>query len=139
MFSIVLFLILIVLIRITLSRRKLILELKGKNIGLKEAKEEADKLSLIRTRFFSTVSHELRTPLYGVIGLTTLLLEDKSLVKHNNDLKALKFSADYLLALINDVLQMNKMESKLLKPEKIRFNFRDLILSTVKTFEFTRL
>jgi CheY-like chemotaxis protein/two-component sensor histidine kinase len=66
-------------------------------------------------------------------------MEDKSLVNHEDDLKSLKFSADYLLALINDVLQMNKMESKLLKLENLSFNLEDLMHSIVKSFEFTRL
>jgi CheY-like chemotaxis protein len=66
-------------------------------------------------------------------------MEDKSLVSHENDLKSLKFSADYLLALINDVLQMNKMESNLLKLENLSFNLQDLMHSLVKSFEFTRL
>ncbi|UJH92402.1 hypothetical protein LZ575_07750 [Antarcticibacterium sp. 1MA-6-2] len=137
--SIVLLIILLALVKISLSRRKLIYELSEKNKELLAAKEEAERLSVLKTKFFSTVSHELRTPLYGVIGLTSILLEDKSLVKHENDLKSLKFSADYLLALINDVLQMNKMESNLVKLENLPFHLGDLMRSIVKSFEFTRL
>jgi len=137
--SIILFIILLALIKIIRSRRKLIRELSEKNKELFQAKEEAERLSILKTKFFSTISHELRTPLYGVIGLTSILLEDKSLVKHENDLKSLKFSADYLLALINDVLQMNKMESNLVKLEKVSFILPDLMRSIVKSFEFTRL
>src|SRR5690606_27197327 len=88
---------------------------------------------------FSTVSHELRTPLYGVVGLTSLLLEDNKNPKQTEDLKSLKFSADYLLALINDVLQMNKMESNLVHLENLSFNVNDLMLGIVKSFEFTRI
>lgn len=137
--SIGLFIILLALIKIISSRRKLISELSVKNKELVSAKEEAERLSILKTKFFSTISHELRTPLYGVIGLTSILLEDKSLVKHEDDLKSLKFSADYLLALINDVLQMNKMESNLVKLENLPFNLPDLMRSIVKSFEFTRL
>jgi signal transduction histidine kinase len=137
------FLILIIIIiyiyRINLSRRTLIQELSEKNLELIEAKEESERLTTLKTKFFSTISHELRTPLYGVIGLTSILLEDESLSKHKEDLKSLKFSADYLLALINDVLQMNKMESKLLQLENVPFNINDLMKSIVKSFEFTRL
>lgn len=113
--------------------------MKNKNSELLTAKEEAERLSMLKSQFFSTVSHELRTPLYGVVGLTSLLLDDKSLKKHESDLKSLKFSADYLLALINDVLQMNKMESNQVKLENVSFNIQELILSIVNTFEFTRL
>ncbi len=137
--SIGLFIILLALVRIMISRRNLIKELSNKNEQLIQAKEEAERLSLLKTKFFSTISHELRTPLYGVIGLTSILLEDKSLKNHESDLKSLKFSADYLLALINDVLQMNKMESNLVKLENLPLNLKDLLESIVKSFEFTRL
>lgn len=137
--AIVMLIILLALFRISLSRRKLIKELSAKNKELLKAKEEAERLSILKTQFFSTISHELRTPLYGVIGLTSILMEDKSLMKHEDDLKSLKFSADYLLALINDVLQMNKMESNLLKLEELPFNLKDLMQRIVKSFEFTRL
>lgn len=131
--------ILIFLHKVNRDRQNLIGKLKDRNKQYKEAKEEAEKLSLLKTKFFSTVSHEIRTPLYGVIGLTSLLLEDKSLVKHKADLRSLKFSADYLLALINDVLQMNKMESNEVKLESSSFNLRDLINSIMSSFEFTRI
>ena len=137
--SIVLIIILLGLFKISRTRRKLNKDLLEKNKELVIAKEEAERLSVLKTQFFSTISHELRTPLYGVIGLTSILMEDKSLVKHESDLKSLKFSADYLLALINDVLQMNKMESNLLKLEKLSFNLKDHLESIVKSFEFTRL
>ncbi|HSM63041.1 MAG TPA: histidine kinase dimerization/phospho-acceptor domain-containing protein, partial [Gillisia sp.] len=136
---IVLIIIIILVYRINLSRRTLIQELNEKNAELIAAKEEAERLSSLKTKFFSTISHELRTPLYGVIGLTSILMDDKSLSKHDEDLKSLKFSADYLLALINDVLQVNKMESNLLDLENVAFNINDLMRSIVKSFEFTRL
>lgn len=137
--SLVLMFILFMLNKINRDRKKLIHELKHKNLQFKEAKEEAERLSLLKTRFFSTVSHEIRTPLYGVVGLTSLLLEDKSLDKHKTDLRSLKFSADYLLALINDVLQMNKMESDRVKLENVSFSLNDLMNSIVNSFEFTRI
>ncbi|MDT0686777.1 hybrid sensor histidine kinase/response regulator [Autumnicola psychrophila] len=137
--SIVLIIILIVLNKINRDRKKLIDELKIKNNELYESKNQAEHLSRLKTQFFSTVSHEIRTPLYGVVGLTSLLLEDKSLTKHQSDLKSLKFSADYLLALINDVLQMNKMESNLVKLEKVSFHLKDLMSSILNTFEFARI
>ncbi|TXD92456.1 response regulator [Gillisia hiemivivida] len=137
--SIILIVIIILVYRINLSRRTLIQELSLKNEELIAAKEEAERLTVLKTKFFSTISHELRTPLYGVIGLTSILMDDKSLSKHEEDLKSLKFSADYLLALINDVLQMNKMESNLLDLEPMPFNLNELMRSIVKSFEFTRL
>ena len=137
--SIILIVIIILVYRINLSRKILNRELSIKNQELIAAKEEAERLTVLKTKFFSTISHELRTPLYGVIGLTSILMDDNSLSKHEEDLKSLKFSADYLLALINDVLQMNKMESNLLDLEPVPFNLNELMRSIVKSFEFTRL
>ncbi len=129
---------LILLFRNNRIRKKLIGQLKDKNQELIVAKEEAERLTLLKTRFFSTVSHELRTPLYGVVGLTSLLLEDNNNEKQKEDLISLKFSADYLLALINDVLQVNKMESNLVHLEKSNFNIEELFQGIVKSFETTR-
>ncbi len=133
-----LLLFLVFLFRNNNIRKKLIGELRDKNEELTAAKEEAERLSLLKTRFFSTVSHELRTPLYGVVGLTSLLLEENENEKQKEDLKSLKFSADYLLALINDVLQMNKMESNLVHLENGNFDLQELFTGIVKSFETTR-
>ncbi|NJW51734.1 response regulator [Salinimicrobium sp. CDJ15-91] len=135
---VVMFFFLILLFRNNGIRKKLISQLKEKNIELKSAKDEAERLSTLKTRFFSTVSHELRTPLYGVVGLTSLLLEENQNKEQEEDLKSLKFSADYLLALINDVLQMNKMESNLVHLENNTFNIHELFQGIIKTFETTR-
>ncbi len=135
---VIMLLFLVLLYRNNRLRQKLIRQLREKNNEFLAAKEKAEKLSMLKTRFFSTVSHELRTPLYGVVGLTSLLLEDNPNKKQVEDLNSLKFSADYLLALINDVLQMNKMESNLVQLENLPFVFRDLMNGIVKSFEFSR-
>ncbi|MFT4697641.1 MAG: signal transduction histidine kinase/CheY-like chemotaxis protein [Flavobacteriaceae bacterium] len=122
-----------------LKRKTLVKELKIKNKKYLLAKEESEKLSKAKNNFFSTVSHELRTPLYGVIGLSTILMEDESLKSHEKDLKSLKFSADYLLALINDVLQINKIDAKNIDNDLTSFNLRELIETIIASFEYMRL
>lgn len=119
------------------SRQKYVKRLREKNIELISAKENAERLSKLKTQFFSTVSHELRTPLYGVIGLSSILLEDETLKSHKDDLKSLKFSADYLLALINDVLTLNKVDAQGMKLEKTPFNLKKLIESITNSFSFS--
>ena len=137
-FLVVMFIFMVLLFRNNRIRKKLIGQLRDKNMELKEAKEEAERLSSLKTRFFSTVSHELRTPLYGVVGLASLLLEDNKNKHLEEDLKSLKFSADYLLALINDVLQMNKMDSNLVHLENSNFNVNELFQGIIKSFETTK-
>ena len=121
------------------KRKALVQKLKLKNTEYLKAKEESEELSKSKSKFFSTISHELRTPLYGVIGLSTILLEDKALKSHEKDLRSLKFSADYLLALINDVLQINKIDSKNSEDELSAFSIADLIKKIASSFEYMRL
>ena len=119
------------------SRRKYIKRLRERNEQLEAAKEKAEQLSKLKTQFFSTVSHELRTPLYGVIGIASILLEEKAIKTHQEDLQSLKFSADYLLALINDVLLINKMDANGVKLEHTPFRLTTLIKSITRSFEFS--
>lgn len=62
---------------ISRKRKSFIRTLRLKNIQVEKAKLEAERLAKVKSNFFSTVSHELRTPLYGVIGLSSILLEKK--------------------------------------------------------------
>ena len=137
--SAIFLLLLIALYSASLKRKTLVKELRDKNEETLKAKENIEKLSKARAKFFSTVSHELRTPLYGVIGISSVLLEDKSLANHKKDLSLLKFSADYLLALINDVLQINKIDSKSSEDDQTSFNLKELIESITASFEYMRI
>jgi signal transduction histidine kinase/ActR/RegA family two-component response regulator len=120
------------------NRKQLNRALKEKNKLYLEEKTKTEKLACAKSDFFSTVSHELRTPLYGVIGLSNILLDNNKDPNITEDLKSLKFSADYLLALINDVLQINKIDSNKIDDEQIDFNLDQLIHKIVSTFEYMR-
>ncbi|MHA7943073.1 hybrid sensor histidine kinase/response regulator [Formosa sp. 3Alg 14/1] len=85
--------------------------LHKKNRELIVAKEKAELASKTKANFLSTVTHELRTPLYAVTGLTSMLLEENPKPDQIQHLKSLKFSGDYLLTFINDILQINKIEA----------------------------
>ncbi|WP_298540567.1 response regulator [uncultured Aquimarina sp.] len=119
------------------SKKKLNNVLKDKNKQLVEAKAEAEKLTQVKSQFISTVSHELRTPLYGVVGITSLLLEDKDVLeKHRQLLGSLKFSGDYLLNLINNVLQISKIESNKVRLAKTPTNLFKLSQNLLNSFEY---
>ncbi|MFC4097090.1 tetratricopeptide repeat-containing hybrid sensor histidine kinase/response regulator [Euzebyella saccharophila] len=117
------------------TRKLYISNLQAKNKELIQAREDAEKLSKVKTKFLSTVSHELRTPLYGVIGISTLLKEDERLKDFTEDLDALKFSADYLLALINDVLLLSKMDAAGVKLSRIPYEMDTLLKNITKSFD----
>ena len=115
----------------------LLKSLKVKNKQYLAAKERSEKLSQSKTAFLSTISHELRTPLYGIIGLTSVFLKDPKLIEQKDDLQSLKFSADYLLALVNDVLRLNKLSSNKGKEiQQLHFDVRATVAGIVQTFEF---
>lgn len=111
--------------------------LKRRNKELFEAKSKAEEFANVKSQFISTVSHELRTPLYGVVGITTLLLEDNSIQKkHKKLLGSLKFSGDYLLNLVNNVLQISKIESKKVELKESPTNLLKLAQNLFVTFDY---
>ena len=126
--SIILFILLILiysLYRNITTRKKNNADLFKANQELIKAKILAEENSSLKSQFISNVSHELRTPLYGVIGLTNIILEEnKDIVSHEN-LHSLRFSAHYLLALVNDLLEINKAEEKKIILKNLPFNLED--------------
>lgn len=109
---------------------------KKHNLELLQAKEIAEEASLLKTQFISTISHELRTPLYGVVGITNMLLEEHKELSQSQHLSALKFSARYLLSLVNDILQINKIEENKVVLENLTFNISDEISMIKNSLSF---
>ena len=101
--------------------------LQKKNSELITAKENAEKASLAKAQFLSTITHELRTPLYAVTGLTHLLLEESPTENQKEHLNSLKFSGEYLLSLINNILDLNKLEAKKVEMLESSFNLQKRI------------
>ncbi|WP_420572288.1 response regulator [Kordia sp.] len=108
-----------------------------KNSELQLAKDNAEKAMKAKAQFLSTVTHELRTPLYAVTGLTHLLLEENPSDSQKEHLKSLKFSGDYLLTFINDILQVNKIEAKKLAVEKAPLNLKKVLNDVVNSLTQT--
>jgi signal transduction histidine kinase len=100
------------------------LELNNK---LEVAIEKAEKSSLIRSEFLSTMSHEIRTPLNAVIGMSNLMIMGNPRPDQKENLNVLKFSANNLLAIVNDVLDFNKIESGKVEFENIKFSLLELM------------
>lgn len=105
--------------------------LQEKNNELQIAKEKAEKASKARAEFLSTVSHELRTPLNAINGITHLLLEEDPKPSQMNYLTSLKFSGNYLLTFINEILEINRIESNAVETENLNFNLK-LLLTNIQ-------
>ena len=98
--------------------------LLDKNTELQLSKEKAEQASLAKAQFLSTVTHELRTPLYAVTGLTHLLLDEDPKPHQQEHLNSLKFSGEYLLSLINNILDLNKLEANKVEIEHTTFDLK---------------
>ncbi|OMQ09942.1 ATP-binding protein [[Flexibacter] sp. ATCC 35103] len=103
--------------------------LREKNKELILAKNKAEKASKARSEFLSTVSHELRTPLNAINGITHLLLEDNPKKTQLKYLESLKFSGNYLTTFINEILEINKIDSTKVEIENICFNLKELLFN----------
>ncbi|WP_420602491.1 ATP-binding protein [Flagellimonas sp.] len=106
-----------------------------KNKELELARDSAVSAMEAKTNFLSTVTHELRTPLYAVTGLTHLLLEENPGEHQKEHLKSLKFSGDYLLNFINDILQINKIDADKLEPLNIEFKLQKVLTDVVDSLQ----
>ena len=98
------------------------------------AKEIAERSSKFKSEFLSTMSHEIRTPMNAVIGTTNLLLSDNPNPEQLEYLNILKFSGENLLAIINDILDYNKIEAGKLELNQLKFDLRQLAQKTQLAF-----
>ncbi len=93
------------------------------NRRLKAAVAEADRANRAKTEFLSTMSHDIRTPMNAIIGLTTIAgrhLEDTEAVREN--LRKINLAGNHLLTLINDILDISKVESGRLNLSPVSFS-----------------
>ncbi len=94
--------------------------------------QQHDIASKAKSEFLSRMSHEIRTPMNGIIGMTAIALQQNQNQERILDcLQKIQSSSNYLLGLINDILDMSKIESGKMKLEPVNFNIREM-LETIK-------
>ncbi len=111
-----------------LEKRKLVEQ------QLREAKERAEQSEQYKEQFLANMSHEIRTPMNSIVGFTRLL-EETGLTKHQKDyVEAIKTSGDNLLVIINDILDLSKINAGKLDLSEECWNFKGGVKSVVNQF-----
>ncbi|MEO5968862.1 MAG: response regulator [Bdellovibrionia bacterium] len=102
-------------------------DLKAANEELGRAKETALQATLAKSQFLATMSHEIRTPMNSIIGMADLLSESALSIEQKRYVDSLSSSSLSLLSLLNDILDLSKIEAGHLELERIDFDLNDVL------------
>jgi signal transduction histidine kinase/DNA-binding response OmpR family regulator/PAS domain-containing protein len=106
------------------------------NIKLKEALHKATEASKAKGEFLSNMSHEMRTPLNAITGMTTIGRNARDMERKDYALDKIEVASTHLLGVINDILDMSKIEANMLELSPVEFIFEKMLQKIVTVVNF---
>ena len=102
---------------------------------IEKEREKATRATMLKSRFLANMSHEIRTPMNGILGFIDILAKDETDEKKSEIFKHIKNSSNTLMTIINDILDISKIESGKLLVENVPFNANELFDSTAQMYK----
>jgi signal transduction histidine kinase len=116
--------------------RAMIQQIKEKNKNLIALKEMAESASLAKSTFLANMSHEIRSPLNAIIGMTAIGISSKTKEKKDYSFEKIDSASKHLLGVINDILDMSKIEANKFELSPVSFNFERMLQKVINIITF---
>jgi len=114
-----------------------VVERRRVNTELVVAKDKAEEAARLKSEFLANMSHEIRTPMNGILGMIDLVLDRSSDVEQKEQLRAAQQAAQSLTSILNDILDLSRIEAGKLNIESIPFDLQAAVRECVRTLEVT--